>query len=99
MRTPGRSREVATSPLMSQCRIAGPGTSLLRKPKPGTLIVRSEEHTSELQSPMYLVCRLLLEKKKNKATQTPMQPRQCGRDAERSRRDSSQGEVKRRADK
>src|SRR5437762_3081173 len=28
--------------------------------------VRSEEHTSELQSPMYLVCRLLLEKKKNK---------------------------------
>ena len=27
--------------------------------------VRSEEHTSELQSPMYLVCRLLLEKKKN----------------------------------
>src|SRR5437763_6644912 len=26
-------------------------------------IARSEEHTSELQSPMYLVCRLLLEKK------------------------------------
>src|SRR5437762_7057585 len=29
---------------------------------------RSEEHTSELQSPMYLVCRLLLEKKNNKYT-------------------------------
>src|SRR5437764_8496961 len=28
---------------------------------------RSEEHTSELQSPMYLVCRLLLEKKKNES--------------------------------
>src|SRR5437762_4447259 len=28
---------------------------------------RSEEHTSELQSPMYLVCRLLLEKKKKNA--------------------------------
>src|SRR5437763_11417114 len=28
---------------------------------------RSEEHTSELQSPMYLVCRLLLEKKENVA--------------------------------
>src|SRR5438552_13920979 len=28
--------------------------------------VRSEEHTSELQSPDHLVCRLLLEKKKNK---------------------------------
>src|SRR5437762_10575642 len=27
---------------------------------------RSEEHTSELQSPMYLVCRLLLEKKTSK---------------------------------
>src|SRR5437762_7132544 len=27
-------------------------------------VCRSEEHTSELQSPMYLVCRLLLEKKK-----------------------------------
>src|SRR5437762_8170348 len=31
---------------------------------------RSEEHTSELQSPMYLVCRLLLEKKNS-------QPRAC----------------------
>src|SRR5258708_23149977 len=32
-------------------------------------ILRSEEHTSELQSPDHLVCRLLLEKKKNKMTQ------------------------------
>src|SRR5437764_6792314 len=31
---------------------------------------RSEEHTSELQSPMYLVCRLLLEKKKKKTHKT-----------------------------
>src|SRR5258708_10847552 len=31
---------------------------------------RSEEHTSELQSPDHLVCRLLLEKKKNKNQQT-----------------------------
>src|SRR3712207_7617206 len=30
------------------------------------LLARSEEHTSELQSRQYLVCRLLLEKKKNK---------------------------------
>src|SRR5437762_6797905 len=36
-----------------------PGTSRL-------VLDRSEEHTSELQSPMYLVCRLLLEKKKKK---------------------------------
>src|SRR5258708_16516265 len=32
---------------------------------------RSEEHTSELQSPDHLVCRLLLEKKNNKATCPP----------------------------
>src|SRR2546429_3465136 len=30
----------------------------------GTLLIRSEEHTSELQSRLHLVCRLLLEKKK-----------------------------------
>src|SRR5690348_17684643 len=30
---------------------------------------RSEEHTSELQSPVHLVCRLLLEKKKQKTQQ------------------------------
>src|SRR5258707_11205623 len=30
-----------------------------------TSLTRSEEHTSELQSRQYLVCRLLLEKKKN----------------------------------
>src|SRR5690348_18204391 len=35
-------------------------------------ILRSEEHTSELQSPVHLVCRLLLEKKKkNTPTTTP----------------------------
>src|SRR5207244_13080614 len=32
----------------------------------GRGVPRSEEHTSELQSPDHLVCRLLLEKKKNK---------------------------------
>src|SRR5438552_5653923 len=33
-------------------------------------LVRSEEHTSELQSPDHLVCRLLLEKKKIKSVRT-----------------------------
>src|SRR5947209_14608723 len=33
------------------------------------LVRRSEEHTSELQSRQYLVCRLLLEKKKKKITE------------------------------
>src|SRR2546429_3099480 len=32
------------------------------------LVARSEEHTSELQSRLHLVCRLLLEKKKNRHT-------------------------------
>src|SRR5205809_5741927 len=35
----------------------------------GDAVVRSEEHTSELQSRLHLVCRLLLEKKK-----TPLPP-------------------------
>src|SRR5687768_17989893 len=38
------------------------------------LTYRSEEHTSELQSRLHLVCRLLLEKKKKK--HTPCVPRQ-----------------------
>src|SRR5438876_1824240 len=33
---------------------------------------RSEEHTSELQSPVHLVCRLLLEKKKEKKEKTKL---------------------------
>src|SRR5438552_6922948 len=47
----------------------------------GPVDLRSEEHTSELQSPDHLVCRLLLEKKKNTTTNltvyhttTPPQP-------------------------
>src|SRR3712207_8954219 len=46
---------------------APPGSERVIRPYP-YLIVRSEEHTSELQSRQYLVCRLLLEKKKNKST-------------------------------
>src|SRR2546429_6863376 len=36
--------------------------------------VRSEEHTSELQSRLHLVCRLLLEKKKKQPHQRPVEP-------------------------
>src|SRR2546425_2293158 len=39
-------------------------------------LVRSEEHTSELQSLAYLVCRLLLEKKKK--TSVPLDECSCG---------------------
>src|SRR3989442_997995 len=41
-------------------------------PAPGS---RSEEHTSELQSRPHLVCRLLLEKKKQQAAVIPSKPR------------------------
>src|SRR3712207_7250794 len=50
----------------------GPRLVFFRRPRDVTIVrfpigeedVRSEEHTSELQSRQYLVCRLLLEKKK-----------------------------------
>src|SRR3712207_7159598 len=50
---------------------AGPGGGGLRRRVRGAGVGgvghRSEEHTSELQSRQYLVCRLLLEKKKNQS--------------------------------
>src|SRR5256885_6691308 len=44
----------------------GPQPSSSASAAPGSALTRSEEHTSELQSPCNLVCRLLLEKKKDK---------------------------------
>src|SRR5256885_13272919 len=46
-------------------RIAMPPTTSATATGPGLKSSRSEEHTSELQSPCNLVCRLLLEKKKH----------------------------------
>src|SRR3989442_10669611 len=53
----------------------GPPTtsSIARLPRGARCDVRSEEHTSELQSRPHLVCRLLLEKKKNTRTQITAQ--------------------------
>src|SRR4051794_3297423 len=45
-------------------------------PPPAYVESRSEEHTSELQSPVHLVCRLLLEKKKERTTRAHPLP-QC----------------------
>src|SRR6266571_94903 len=42
----------------------GPATARRTSPRPAARAGRSEEHTSELQSHVNLVCRLLLEKKK-----------------------------------
>src|SRR5258708_24781520 len=47
-----------------------PSTSVATDVLGRVVEVRSEEHTSELQSPDHLVCRLLLEKKKKQNTQT-----------------------------
>src|SRR5437879_11217050 len=66
---------VQTCALPISCPASSPSTPKAASPSappraPNSLTIpngqstRSEEHTSELQSPMYLVCRLLLEKKK-----------------------------------
>src|SRR5574341_1985315 len=59
---------ISMSPwLMSRCAEQGIAISFLSEQgKFLARVLRSEEHTSELQSPTNLVCRLLLEKKKNK---------------------------------
>src|SRR2546422_2033923 len=55
--------------------LTDPRPALLRPPSVdglyGVRLCRSEEHTSELQSRLHLVCRLLLEKKKKKAMANP----------------------------
>src|ERR1017187_10735080 len=61
-------RTPATRPVSASVHPRPPQSTRCRNP-PGRrrgCFLRSEEHTSELQSPMYLVCRLLLEKKKNR---------------------------------
>src|SRR5437762_2727360 len=59
----GTSRRVKT--------VTTPAIRLAPSTSTDWIIPRSEEHTSELQSPMYLVCRLLLEKKKKKKHNIP----------------------------
>src|SRR5438876_7576804 len=60
----------------------GPVTLIpLYLPGPEPVAFRSEEHTSELQSPVHLVCRLLLEKK-NKSRPINKTPSRLSRSAE-----------------
>src|SRR5205823_7900181 len=61
--------------------IASDSSPCARRSLPAGNDLRSEEHTSELQSLAYLVCRLLLEKKKH-AIQTQPQPTLIERDSE-----------------
>src|SRR5947209_16821201 len=64
---PARASLAALEPVFEDAR-SGPGGCLDRRALCIAIIIRrrlrSEEHTSELQSRQYLVCRLLLEKKK-----------------------------------
>src|SRR5690242_20930750 len=66
-----RSRQVGDADWLA-CRVlAGVevtevGQGIGRRADHGEVVLRSEEHTSELQSHVNLVCRLLLEKKKKK---------------------------------
>src|SRR5690349_23352880 len=68
-------RDCLTDDRRVTCILAAPeGVAQHRHRRTAT--IRSEEHTSELQSRRDLVCRLLLEKKKKKKIQTYKQ-RQC----------------------
>src|SRR5205823_11453989 len=62
----GRQRPVQVAAVRDHPRL------IQRRPQLDPVVERSEEHTSELQSLAYLVCRLLLEKKK---TSSSIQPR------------------------
>src|SRR5258707_9796519 len=75
IRRPPRSTLFPYTTLFRSVPVAAPGKKLNRRGHgdhrgktlaPGPPM-RSEEHTSELQSRQYLVCRLLLEKKKKKS--------------------------------
>src|SRR3712207_8290161 len=71
-RSPSSSttRMRTATPPADRPRVARPttlGRTFPMVPRPGEArMKRSEEHTSELQSRQYLVCRLLLEKKEDK---------------------------------
>src|SRR5256885_12125631 len=74
-----RSGEAADGVLGTKTRVApAPRFRQTRTeswhPTRGTAELRSEEHTSELQSPCNLVCRLLLEKKKIHRLSDPTSP-------------------------
>src|SRR3712207_8657879 len=68
---PSRRASTLAMPTLGRMSTCSPGTAMVptcddavSRQRPGVDVgVRSEEHTSELQSRQYLVCRLLLEKK------------------------------------
>src|SRR2546425_2397448 len=69
-----RSRFLTLPKLRNKSSIPTNSSGSLSATAPKSSPARSEEHTSELQSLAYLVCRLLLEKKKNIITPTQRVP-------------------------
>src|SRR3712207_7534896 len=74
---PGEEAGIAEQAVFGNLRIAGAHVARRQRVEQGRigdhqdrLVERSEEHTSELQSRQYLVCRLLLEKKKKEKDST-----------------------------
>src|SRR5713226_10337973 len=65
IRRPPRSTLFPYTTLFRPGRARDPRPPSRRESSLSPACARSEEHTSELQSPVHLVCRLLLEKKKN----------------------------------
>src|SRR5574340_1300598 len=80
--SPGTPREASGVPCLNPRRGLTLLSPVCRDPAIG---VRSEEHTSELQSPKDLVCRLLLEKKKKKLEQRTLKKK--GEDRRRALND------------
>src|SRR5260370_32428642 len=72
MRTPGSSRSQARLDPLRQ--LIAQLSDVTRAHQEENVRKRSEEHTSELQSHLNLVCRLLLEKKKPKTREELSQP-------------------------
>src|SRR2546425_3046142 len=73
-------------PCLSMANVARSATGKKRLSTPYSLATffsvslrRSEEHTSELQSLAYLVCRLLLEKKNKRRKGSTLDPHRCHR--------------------
>src|SRR5574344_2293158 len=69
IRRPPRSTLFPYTTLFRSLALPVVGGRLLLEEREVDVPVRSEEHTSELQSPDHLVCRLLLEKKKQEVMQ------------------------------
>src|SRR5256885_12024008 len=74
IRRPPRSTLFPYTTLFRSGRLPGKWRWPSSQERPCIKAWRSEEHTSELQSPCNLVCRLLLEKKKYAMLRIPLRP-------------------------